>query len=120
MTEKDFRLVPCGDKSLGISPRMEPENGREEQHAELRGLFLLTMKRKFVFLKTPPSISAAGDGKNIPKGCWNFNQACFVLGLSFFTCERFASFITFWGFFSTPLISFVVSFLLCFAALGAK
>lgn len=51
LTEKDFRLVPCGDKSLKIPPCIQPENGREEQHAELRGLFLLGMKRKFVFLK---------------------------------------------------------------------
>lgn len=55
LTEKDFRLVPRGDKSLGISPWKEPENGREEQHSELRGLFLLTMKRKFVFPKSHPT-----------------------------------------------------------------
>lgn len=51
LTEKDFWLVPCGDKSLKIPPCIQPENGREEQHAELGGLFLLAMKRKFVFLK---------------------------------------------------------------------
>lgn len=51
MTEKEFGLVPCGDKSLKIPPCIQPENGREEQHAEHRGLFLQGMKRKFVFLK---------------------------------------------------------------------
>lgn len=51
LTEKEFGLVPCGDKSLKIPPCIQPENGREEQHAERRGLFLQGMKRKFVFLK---------------------------------------------------------------------
>lgn len=69
LTEKDFRLVPCGDKSLGISPWMQPENGREEQHAELRGLFLLTMKRKFVFPKSHPTFLL--HATNIPKCWWN-------------------------------------------------
>lgn len=51
LTEKEFGLVPCGDKSLKIPPSTQPENGREEQHAEHRGLFLQCMKRKFVFPK---------------------------------------------------------------------
>ena len=57
MTEKEFGLVPRGDKSLEIPPCIQPENGREEQHAERRGRFLFFffslpgMKRKFASLK---------------------------------------------------------------------
>lgn len=39
LTEKEFGLVPCGDKSLKIPSCIQPANGREEQHAEHRGLF---------------------------------------------------------------------------------
>lgn len=70
LTEKDFRLVSCGDKSLGISPWMEPGSGREEQHAELRGLFLLTMKRKLVFPKSHPTFLLHAT-ENISKRCRN-------------------------------------------------
>lgn len=40
LTEKEFGLVPCRDKSLKIPSCIQPANGREEQHAEHRGLFL--------------------------------------------------------------------------------
>lgn len=45
LTEKEFGLVPRGDKSLEIPPCIQPENGREEQHAERRGRFLFFLTR---------------------------------------------------------------------------
>lgn len=95
MTEKDFRLVPCGDKSLGISPQREPENEREEQHAELRGLFLLTMKRKlFFFLRRHPTFLLHVT-KNILRGGRNvislvLQESTFIVDILalFFCCPN--------------------------------
>lgn len=52
LTEKDFRLVPCGDKSPKIPLCIQPENGKEEQHAELRGLFYWAWKESLFFWNT--------------------------------------------------------------------
>lgn len=49
LTEKEFGLVPCGDKSLKIPPSIQPENGREEQHAERGGLFYSAWKGSLFF-----------------------------------------------------------------------
>lgn len=39
LTEKDFRLVPCGDKSPKIPPCIQPENGRDETTCRAQGAF---------------------------------------------------------------------------------
>lgn len=39
LTEKDFRLVPCGDKSPQIPACIQPENGRDETTCTAQGPF---------------------------------------------------------------------------------
>lgn len=57
LTEKEFGLVPRGDKSLKIPPCIQPENGRVEQHAEHRGLFFTCHEKEVCFSETLLTVS---------------------------------------------------------------
>lgn len=65
LTEKDFRLVPCGDKSPKIPPCIQPENGRDETTCRAQGaffslfclfFFFTRLEKEVCFSEIPPEI----------------------------------------------------------------